>query len=228
MICALNCNMITYLKLGLYSLIICFSSLSFGLQCRSLFDSYKPAYHQHTENRSHFETNFKNWLNTALSKDFTNNNLSKFRAKFRNASRWQFIRQNMTSPLKELLNLARPEFFTDQIPPSPEQLTIAMQTIYDRLQVPEVIRILPGLILFNPATKQYKPFRYAELKSQWPEGFIVPETNLSDLIILDGFNHGVMHLDWQTSIHEKFKVHMFYHDLNHLASFLEPETGQAR
>lgn len=174
------------------------------------------------ETREVFDQNWKAWL--AEKADRGEPSISRYLPEDRDLSRWQFFNKRMAPEVREILVLARPEFLNDQILPTPLEFTNAMIQLYTQRGISESDWILPGVILQSSAKpKEFKAFTYLEISKKWPVGFQVPVGSIPDMVFNRALFSGVMPLHLKTDIHPKFKMHMVYHDLHHLGSFLNKE-----
>lgn len=102
-------------------------------------------------------------------------------------------------------------------------ITKGLIELYKKKEVPKELWIIPGLILQNSTTGQFQAFSYLELDRNWPVGFNSPKTRIPDIEFNRALNKGILIFQYKTDIHEKFEVHMTFHDIHHLASFLNLE-----
>lgn len=171
------------------------------------------------ETRQTFDESWIRWFEQQT--DRSDSSISSFQPEDRKLSRWQFFNKKMRPELRELLMSARPQFFEDKKLPDPIKLSNALILIYKKRQIPVSEWILPGIVLQNKKNpKIFKAFSYLALAEKWPQDFQVSTANISDLHFNQALNEGIMPFYYKTDIHEKFNIHMTYHDLHHLSSFL--------
>lgn len=201
--------------------IILISHSAFAIDLCRVVVKNRPSLDSLFETREVFDQNWKAWL--AEKVDRGDPSVSKYIPEDRNLSRWQLINKRMSTELKEILLLARPEFFKDQVLPTPMELTKALILLYRKKSIPRSDWILPGLILQSSTQpNEFKDFTYLQVSKEWPSGFQIPDGSIPDTAINRALLNGVMPLHFKTEI-PKFKVHMVYHDLNHMGSFLNKE-----
>ena len=205
-----------------FSILFAFSSVFADNSCRSSVNK-RPSLDSLFETREIFDRNWKAWLAEKTDRG-AHLSISRYLPEERGLSRWQFFNKRMAPEVREILSLARPNFFNDQILPTPLELTNALIQLYAKRAIPKSDWILPGVILQSTSQPlQFRAFTYLEISKKWPEGFQLPQGFIPEMSFNRALSNGVMPLHFKTDIHERFKMLMVYHDLHHLGSFLNKE-----